>query len=246
MMIFIKFVWLVHIYHWNWSETRQIFWSGVQCCGTSLCCEWADWAYGTRSHQSCPRFPHRPAWGDLRWPPPPAPPVSGTGSSCPPPLPASASWRGTAGSHVPMVGKREKNMTKTDTVYTKVFRVDKTDSKWLGIESVSTRGSHLWAEVRWQCFSSSETLHKESFPVWVFMLYACREDHKRPSAAITSSYPTICALILQQWLTFGRYEGFAAGSAPSHWVHLWDTEVTPEVFAVVAIKAFIPQQSLEA
>lgn len=69
---------------------------------------------------------------------------------------------------------------------------------------------------------------------------------KKPSAAITSSYPTIRALILEEWLTFGRYEGFAAGSTPSHWVHLWDTEVTPEVFAVVTIKAFIPQQSLKA
>lgn len=47
-------------------------------------------------------------------------------------------------------------------------------------------------------------------------------------------------------LTFGRYKGFAAGGAPSHRVHLRDAEVAPEVFAVVTIKAFIPQQSLEA
>lgn len=80
------------------------------------------------------------------------------------------------------------------------------------------------------------------------MLYTCRADHKNnnPSAAISGSYPTIRALILEAWLTFGRYKGFAAGSAPSHRVHLWDAEITPEVFAGVTVKAFIPQQSLEA
>lgn len=66
------------------------------------------------------------------------------------------------------------------------------------------------------------------------------------SAALNSGHPTIGALILEERLTFGRYEGFAAGSAPSHRVHLWDAEVAPEVFAVVAVEAFIPQQSLEA
>lgn len=70
------------------------------------------------------------------------------------------------------------SMNITDTINTEMFRFDKADSKWLGIEGASIRGVHLWAEVRWQCFSSSETLHKESFPVWVFMLYACRADHK--------------------------------------------------------------------
>lgn len=39
--------------------------------------------------------------------------------------------------------------------------------------------SYLGTEVRWQCFSSSETLHKKSFPVRVLMLYACRKrEHK--------------------------------------------------------------------
>lgn len=102
LMIFIN-SWCDQHRYWNYGITYQIFWSGVQCCGTSLCCGWGDWTYGTRSHQSCPHFPHRPAWGDLQWPLPPGQPVSGTGSSCPPPPPALTSWRGIACSHVPVV-----------------------------------------------------------------------------------------------------------------------------------------------
>lgn len=43
-------------------------------------------------------------------------------------------------------------------------------------------GSHLGIKVRWQCFSSSETLHKKSFPVRILMLYACRVQHKNNSS----------------------------------------------------------------
>lgn len=47
------------------------------------------------------------------------------------------------------------------------------------------RGSHLGVEVRWQCFSSSETLHEKGFPVRVLMLYACTgRKHKQSAPAI--------------------------------------------------------------
>lgn len=97
------------------SQTHPIVWSGARCCATSRCCGWGDWTCGTRSHLTCPRFPHRPAWGDLRLSPPPAPPVSGTGSSYPPPLPALASWRETACSRVPAVGNRRRKWIKNLT-----------------------------------------------------------------------------------------------------------------------------------
>lgn len=42
--------------------------------------------------------------------------------------------------------------------------------------------SYLGTEVRRQCFSSSETLDKKSFPVRVFMLYACKDKAQRRSA----------------------------------------------------------------
>lgn len=73
------------------------------------------------------------------------------------------------------------------------------------------------------------------------MLNACRADHTTVSGRHQQLSHETCEL-----LTFGRYEGFAAGSAPSHRVHLWDAEITPEVFTGVTIKAFIPQESLEA
>lgn len=78
----------------------------------------------------------------------------------------------------------EKSCT-VRTINTKVFRLVKIDSKNDWFKGISVHGSHQWAEVRWQCFSSSETLHKKRFPVWVFMLYACRTDHhhQQPSPA---------------------------------------------------------------
>lgn len=91
----------LHLRVARFFQTYRIVWSGVRCCVTSLYYGWGGWTCGTRSHLTCPGSPHRPVWGDLRLPVPPTPPVSGTGSSYPPPLPASASWRGTACFRVP-------------------------------------------------------------------------------------------------------------------------------------------------
>lgn len=52
-----------------------------------------------------------------------------------------------------------------------------------------TCGSHLGIKVRWQCFSSSETLHKKSFPVRVLMLYACRGEHKKQQQQLPPTIP---------------------------------------------------------
>lgn len=55
-------------------------------------------------------------------------------------------------------------------------------SRWHQVKSLACRGtcgSHLGIKVRWQCFSSSETLHEKSFPVRVLMLYACRGEQTK-------------------------------------------------------------------
>lgn len=68
---------------------------------------------------------------------------------------------------------------------------------------------------------------------------------KRPQRLICCWIPTVKDKWAGIKLTFWRYEGLAARSAPSHWVHFRDTEITPEVFAGVVVKALIPQESLE-
>ena len=64
--------------------------------------------------------------------------------------------------------------------------------------------SHLSTEVRWQCFSSSETLHKKSFPVRVLMLYACRGEYKNTSDNYLQQ-SNGSGIQLQQWTWLAHF-----------------------------------------
>lgn len=76
-------------------------------------------------------------------------------------------------------------------------------------------------------------------------------ESTKTTAAITTNHPITQAFSYNTVnksdtrLTFWRYKGFAARSAPSHRVHFRDAEITPEVFTAVVVKAFIPQESFE-
>lgn len=106
--------------------------------------------------------------------------------------------------------------------------------------------SHLGIKVRWQCFSSSESLYKKGFPVCIFMLYACGWDEVRPPINTNQSRNKRIRLWGKNVTpTFWRYEGFSTWRTPSYWVHLGDAEITPEVLTGVIVKTLIPQESLE-
>lgn len=82
-----------------------------------------------------------------------------------------------------------------------------------------TRGSHLGIEIRRQCFSSSETLHKKSFPVRVLMLYACRGAS---TGTVTANHPTMWGFKLQ------------------HCEQVWHSAHFLEVQGVCCLKRTIP------
>lgn len=109
----------------------------------------------------------------------------------------------------------------------------------------------------WQCLFSSPTLvlksggsvlapvrrlTRKAFQFEYLCCMPARRKHKDSQRHKPGSRK-------QHWysdrLTFWRYEGFAAWSTPADGVHFRDTQVTPEVFAGVIVKAFIPQESLE-